>query len=422
MSTTHAYDVIVIGGGPAGMMAAGRAAERGLRVLLLEKNDRLGKKLSITGGGRCNITNAEFDVRALLPHYGDSEHFLYSPFAQFGVQSTFDFFSAKKLPLIVEERKRAFPQTMKATDVTRVMEAYCKGNGVEILLNAAVRGFKTREGEIAGVVTDSGTFTADAYVIASGGKSHADTGSTGEGISWLKNLGHTTHESNPNLVPLVAKDSWIKNLSGTTLSDTRISFGAGSEKLVLRGNILVTHFGFSGPIILNSAHLVKKMLTAGAVTASIDLFPNDDVGALRTKFVRLFEAHPNKTLTNILKEWFPKAVVEAILVPFKTTGHGAASSIELAKVHSITKEVRHTLVDRMKNITATITGTMGYDWAIVSDGGVDLKEVDTKTMRSTLHKNLYFVGDVLHINRPSGGYSLQLCWTTGWVAGNSVGT
>lgn len=426
MSIKTTYDVIVIGGGPAGMMAAGRAAERGFDVLLIEKNSVLGKKLSITGGGRCNITNAEFDVRALLKHYGDAEQFLYSPMAQFGVQSTFDFFTERKLPLIIEDRKRAFPKTEKAPDVTRVMITYIQKHGVTVLANTAVRGFETSGKVVTGVITDSGTYTGRAYVVASGGKSHADTGSTGEGISWLKSIGHTTHESNPNLVPLVVSDTWVKQLSGTVLKNVRITFTQEKTRLVKDGNVLITHFGLSGPLILNSAYEVKEMLKQGAVTTSIDLFPTDDVGALRARFQKITETFPNKTLVNLLKEWFPKGVVEAVLVPFTASTHNGRltkSTILVegsAKVHSLSREVRHALVDRMKALTLTVTGTMGYDWAVVSDGGVDLKEVDTKTMQSKLHHNLYFAGDVLHINRPSGGYSLQLCWTTGWVAGSSV--
>jgi hypothetical protein len=413
MSISGSYDVIVVGGGPSGMMAAGRAAERSLRVLLIEKNPVLGKKLSITGGGRCNITNAEFDVHRLLSHYGDAEQFLYSPFSQFGVRETFEFFEKRNLPLVVEERKRAFPKTEKAPDVTKTMEAYMRKNGVTVMLDTSVQGFKTSANEMVGVITDKGTFSASAYIIASGGKSHAETGSTGEGISWLKSLGHTTHEANPNLVPLVVREAWVKGLSGTVLPNVRISFTQGKQKISKAGNVLLTHFGLSGPLILNSAHEVKALLKEGDVEALIDLFPKEDTGTLRARLNQVLGEHSNKSLANALREWFPKGVIGALLAPLSPET-GAKKS------HSVEREVRHALVDRMKGLSLTVTGTMGYDWAVVSDGGVDLKEVDTKTMRSKLHQNLYFAGDVLHINRPSGGYSLQLCWTTGWVAGNSV--
>ncbi len=413
MSITATYDVIVIGGGPAGMMAAGKAGARGLRVLLIEKNTVLGKKLSITGGGRCNITNAEFEIRALLKHYGSGEQFLYSPFAQFGVKATFDFFTERKLPLIIEDRKRAFPQTMKATDVTKVMEEFVTKSGVTIITGTPVEGFETQEGKISGVITPQGIFTARAYVIASGGKSHGDTGSTGEGISWLRQVGHKTHESNPNLVPLVVSDSWVKKMSGTTLENVRITFTEGAHKLVKQGNVLCTHFGLSGPLILNSAHEVKGMLKYGVVTAHIDLFPKDDMHILRSKFQKLYESNPNKTLSNMLKAWFPKSLAEAIVSLLPET-------LQKEKAHKIDTETRRKLLERMKNMSLTVTGTMGYDWAVVSDGGVDVEEIDTKTMQSKLHKNLYFAGDVLHVNRPSGGYSLQLCWTTGSVVGENI--
>ncbi|HEU4677218.1 MAG TPA: aminoacetone oxidase family FAD-binding enzyme [Candidatus Paceibacterota bacterium] len=411
MSTSREYDVVVVGGGPAGMMAAGRAGERGLRVLLIEKNEVLGKKLSITGGGRCNVTNAEDDIRTLLRHYGDAEQFLYSPFSRFGVRDTFAFIEAHGVPLVVEERKRAFPKTHKAPDVTRAMERYVADGKVTVLLKTAVQGFETTDGRIAGVVTDRGTFVGRAYVIASGGKSHAETGSSGESISWLRAVGHTAHEPNPNLVPLVVEDAWVKRLAGTVLRGARIAFNGATDKLVKDGDILMTHFGLSGPTILNAAHEVKELLSRGAVNAEIDLFPHEDEGALRTRLNELLQVHSNKNLQNALRAWFPNALAETLI--------GSAENARL-KAHSVGRELRGELTLRMKRMPITVTGTMGYDWAIVSDGGVDLSEIDTRTMRSKLHENLYLVGDVLNINRPSGGFSLQLCWTTGWLAGESA--
>ncbi len=413
MSMKQEYEVIVIGGGPGGMMAALRAKERGLRVLLIEKNAELGKKLSITGGGRCNITNAEFDIRALLPHYGSAEPFLYSPFTQFGVAETIAFFEARHVPIKIEDRKRAFPVSEKATDVRDALVRCLMEEKVDILLNTPVEGFYMEDRTVVGVITAGGIICAQSFIIASGGKSHADTGSTGEGISWLEEIGHTTHAANPNLVPVVVKESWVHKLSGTTLREVKITLQGTSRKISKTGNILCTHFGFSGPTILNMAHTIKGMLADGPVTSVIDLFPKEDVGSLRERFNVLCEQNQNKNVVNALKEWFPIGVVEVILAHIP-------DAIRTSKVHSLMREYRIRIVDQMKALPVTITGTMGYDWAIVSDGGVDLKEIDTRTMQSKVHHNLYCVGDILHVQRPSGGYSLQLCWTTGWVAGNSV--
>jgi predicted Rossmann fold flavoprotein len=421
MSTPHHFsahfDVIVIGGGASGMFAAGRAAERGKRVLVIEKNKELGKKLSITGGGRCNITNAEYDTRKLLSHYGEASKFLFSPFSQFGVKETFSFFENKGMPIIVEPGKRAFPECQSAPEVTALLKNFMTKNGVTLKLGYKAVGFVQEKGKIVGVETNKESFSADTFILATGGSSHKETGSTGEGILWLTTLGHTVHKPDPDIVPLKVDDTWVRKLSGTALSFMKITFTDLNDSKKLRfsktGRLLFTHFGLSGPLILNSAHEVKRLLKNGHVRAYIDLYPDTEVGTLRNRVLESFTINKNKALRNVLKDFAPAGMIDAIssLLPVE---------IREKKVHSVTKDERYALVDLMKAMPLMVSGTMGYEWAVVSDGGVELSEVDTKTMRSKKQENLYFTGDVLNVSRPSGGYSLQLCWTTGWIAGGSV--
>lgn len=393
------------------MMAANRAAELGKRVLLLEKNKKLGEKLRISGGGRCNITNAEENLRFLLAHYGKAEKFLYSSFVQFGVQETFAFFSDRGLPLVVQAGKRAFPETEKAADVCRVFGTDLQRNKVDNRTGIVVHGIFGENGVIKKVVAGGETFTADSYILATGGKSHPETGSTGDGFRWLKQLGHTVKEPTPTIVPLAVREGWVKTLAGTALDNVKISFLVnGKSKFSLRGRILCTHFGLSGPLVLNAAERVHDLLQEGAVTANIDLFPKLDLGGLDAYVRDVFDAQKNKILHNVLRGILPAGTARAILPLIK--------HVDLeTKVHSVTKEQRRALAHFLKNLPLTIAGLMGLDRAVVVDGGVDYREIDAKTMRSRLYKNLHITGDLLHISRPSGGYSLQLCWTTGFVAG-----
>ena len=430
------FDVIVVGGGAAGMMAAGTAAKHGKKVLILEKNRRLGEKLRITGGGRCNVTNAEFDIHKFLAHYGPAADFLYSPFAQFGVQSTFDFFAALKLPLVVQARNRAFPRTEKAADVERVMEKFLKETGVFVKENCPVKKIITEGGavniekksavaegagkmQIVAVETNQGIFRAKAFILATGGVSHPETGSTGDGFAWLRDLGHTVKNPTPTIVPLEVEDAWVKMLAGTSLSFMKITFSREIENTdgtVTRkkafsetGKILFTHFGLSGPLILNAAGKVNDLLTSGPVVATIDAYPDTDLGSLDRTITATFDKHKNKDLKNIFKEICPEGTADAIatLLSFDIT----------KKVHSVTKDERKEIARLLKALPVRIRGLMGFDRAVVADGGVPLTEIDMKTMRSNKISNLYLTGDLLHVNRPSGGYSLQLCWTTGFVAG-----
>ncbi len=412
-SSHNQFDVIIVGGGASGMMAAGTAASRGLKVLLLEKNQKLGEKLKISGGGRCNITNAEPEKRTFLKNYGKAEQFLYSPFSKFDNKTTFSFFESLGLPLVVQARNRAFPHTEKAHDVVKTLEHYMKKGNVTIKINAKVSRIEKEGDRIIGVRSGTTFYEAKAVVLSTGGVSHPETGSTGDGFNWLKSLGHTVVEPTPTIVPLAVKERWVHALAGVSLSFMKITFYQdGVKKFFRKGKVLFTHFGLSGPLILNAAKEVHDLLYDGVVTATIDAYPDTDIGALDKQITKVFDTNKNKMLKNIFDQITPEGTAKALLpllpIPPET------------KVHSITKEDRRKIVDLLKALPITVTGLMGFDRAVVADGGVPLTEVDTRTMRSIIYQNLYLTGDLLHINRPSGGYSLQLCWTTGYVVGSSV--
>ena len=415
MNTEH-FDVIVVGGGASGMMAAGRAGECGKKVLLIEKNKQLGEKLKISGGGRCNITNAEYDVRKFLAVYGNAAEFLFSPFAQFGVKDTFTFFESLGLPLVVQARNRAFPHTEKASDVCNALLSYLKKSTVVIKSNTAVKKILHTDSQITGILTSAGTYTADNYIIATGGVSHPETGSTGDGFDWLRGLGHTIKDPTPTIVPLATHEEWSHVLSGISLSFMKITFFWNGKKAFSKtGKILFTHFGLSGPLILNSASKVADLLQEGPVSAVIDAYPDTEIGSLDAQITKVFDVNKNKMLKNILKEFTPEGISPGIKILLENNG------IDLeTKVHSVSKETRRKIVDTLKALPITVTGLMGFDRAVVADGGVALAEIDTKTMKSKLYSNLSVTGDLLHINRPSGGFSLQICWTSGYVAGSNV--
>src|SRR3989344_9430540 len=273
--TGQKFDLIVVGGGASGLMAAGRAGERGKRVLLLEKNKKVGEKLKISGGGRCNITNAELDPHVLLRAYGKAEQFLYSLFAQFGVKDTFTFFESRGLPLVVQARKRAFPASEKASDVIKVLEKYVRGGKVVVRTGSAVTKIVTDKAGISAVYCGTAEHRATSYILATGSVSHPETGSTGDGFEWLRERGHTVAAPTPAIVPLKVADKWSKVLSGTSLSFMKITFFADGKKAFSKtGKVLFTHFGLSGPLILNCASEVADLLHSGAVTATIDAYPH----------------------------------------------------------------------------------------------------------------------------------------------------
>jgi predicted Rossmann fold flavoprotein len=412
---TEHFDIIVIGGGASGLMAAGRAAENGAKVLLLEKNKKMGEKLKITGGGRCNITNAEYDTHELLGHYGSAGKFLFSAFAKFGVKETFSFFEGRGLSLVIEERKRAFPNTRKATDVYEVLEKYIKEGNVMIKVNSPVTKINFEKNHIISVSCGGQEYFAKNFIFATGGATHRETGSTDDGFNWLRKIGHTVVDPTPSIVPLAVADAWVKKLAGITLEEMKITFFTdGVKSFSKKGRLLFTHFGLSGPLILNSASKVSDLLRSGTVTAIIDPFTNEDLGALEKRIIDVFDSNKNKMLKNVIGEIVPRGMAKGIELLV-----GAKIDLE-TKVHSVVKEDRKIIVRLLKSLPVTITSLMGEDRAVVSDGGVSLEEIDMRMMKSKIVDNLYVTGDLLHINRPSGGYSLQLCWTTGYIAGSEA--
>lgn len=408
------WDVIIIGGGASGMMAGAISSARGKSVLILEKNKDVGEKLKITGGGRCNITNKEYDIKKFLKNYGKAEPFLHSPFSIFSAKDTFTYFESLGLPLVVQARNRVFPETEKAYDVYKVLKNELIKNKVVTKNNTEVKDIFTKGDEVTGVETNKGVFYAKSFVLATGGTSHPETGSTGDGFTFLKKLGHSVKDPTPSVVPIEVSDKWVHVLAGVSLSFMKITFFLEEKKQFSKtGKVLFTHFGLSGPLILNSASSIGALLQAGLVTAFIDMYPDTDLGSLEDRIIKVFDNNKNKTFRNILKEIIPDGTMKGILM--------LLDFIDLdIKVHSITKETRKKLVQLLKALPVHITNLMGYDRAVVVDGGVTLREIDTKNMQSKLYKNLYITGDLLDINRPSGGYGLQICWTTGYVVGTSV--
>lgn len=410
------WDVVVIGGGPAGMMAAGRAAECGASVILLEKNARLGEKLLMSGGGRCNLTNAEPDQHNLLAKYKEAAKFLYSPFSKFGVEETLRFFHDRNMPTKVEPGNRVFPVSDSSQSVFDVLERYMTEGGVTVRNGSVVVGIQASNGLMEGVQLSDGTLIfGKRYILATGGKSHPETGSTGDGFRWLRAIGHTIIDPDPSLVPIRVKESWIKELSGISFEDAKLSiFQNGGKQRGGRGKLLFTHFGLSGPLVLNMSKDIGESLKYGETEVSVDFFPTLDVKTMDIKIQEVFSEHLNKQIKNVLRE-----IVVPLLVPILIR----LSSIDPEKeVNSVTKEERLALVKLLKDFRLQVDGLLGPEKAIVTSGGVALEEVDFRSMQSRLYANLFLAGDILNIDRPSGGYSLQLCWTTGYVAGDASAT
>ncbi|HEX7586496.1 MAG TPA: NAD(P)/FAD-dependent oxidoreductase [Patescibacteria group bacterium] len=405
------FDVVVIGGGPAGMMAAGRAAELGARVALLEKNHSLGKKLLITGKGRCNITQAEFNDKEFIRKLGNKKgKFLFSSLAAFGPATVINFFAAKNLKTKVEKGGRVFPVANSSVSVLDSLLKYLKDNGVKMIFGAEVRQLEIVQNEIRSVQLKDAVIYADKFILCTGGKSYPGTGSTGDGYKWAKKMGHTIIKPLPALVPIKIKESWVKDLQGVSLQNVEIKVLLGDKKSESRfGEMLFTHFGLSGPIILSASKRVGELLENGEVVLAIDLEPTFSREQLDKKLQKDFQENIHKDFKNYLPELLPQKMAEAII---KLSGIEAKK-----KINFITKPERQKLVDLLKDLRVTAEDTLGYDQAIITSGGVDLKEIDSKTMQSKKIRNLFFAGEILDLDGPTGGYNLQICWSTSYAAG-----
>lgn len=408
-------NVIVIGGGAAGMMAAVTAAEQGAKVVLLEKNEKLGKKLYITGKGRCNVTNA-CDTEALFKNVVTNSRFLYSAFYTFTNENTMDFFRECGVPLKIERGDRVFPVSDKSSDVIAGLAQKLQQVGVKVRYQAEVNKVCTEEGRITGVMLQNGeTLLCDACIVATGGISYTSTGSTGDGYTFAKLCGHTIKDCYPSLVALKIAEPFAKELEGLSLKNVRLKVTQGKKELYNEfGEMLFTANGVSGPLVLSASAVITDRLSEKETILSLDLKPALSKEELDSRILRDFEEAKNKQFKNALDKLLPARLIRVII---------EMSGIpEEKQVNSVTKQERNALVELLKGMKLHVTGTGGFNEAVITRGGVSVKEVNPSTMESKLVHGLYFAGEVLDVDALTGGYNLQIAWSTGYVAGSCAAT
>ncbi len=407
--------VYVIGGGAAGMLASIIAARNGHNVVLLEKNEKLGKKLFITGKGRCNITNA-CDRDTFFEQVVSNPKFLYKAFHSFNNYDAMDFFEQLGLPLKTERGNRVFPESDKSSDVIAVLKREMERCSVDIRFQSEVSEIIVKEGSFYSIKLKNSTkeLSGDAVIIATGGLSYPLTGSTGDGFRFAKEMGHTVTKMFPSLVPIHVKEPFVKELMGLSLKNIEVLITSG-QKTIYRdfGELLFTHFGVSGPVILSaSSHIIPYLEKKEPLKLSIDLKPALSPEQLDARILRDFEEFKNKQFKNSLDHLLPNKLIDVII---------RLSCIDSEKkVNSITKEERLRLVDLLKNFTLQITRLSDYNQAVITKGGVNIKEVNPSTMESKVAKHVYFAGEILDLDALTGGYNLQIAWSTAYLAGISV--
>ncbi len=402
--------VVVIGAGAAGLMAAGKAAERGLDVILAEKNDKVGKKLLISGKGRCNITNST-DIEGLIENIPGNGNFLYSAFYTFSNQDILEFFHKRGLQTKVERGGRIFPVSDSAADVVDTLYRYVADNGVKLSLKSPVRELVIKDGEVAQVVLKDGQrIECDAVILAAGGASYPGTGSNGEGYEIARKAGHGVTQLKPSLIPLLAEEEWVKNLQGLSLRNVSITIVNNKKKKLYTdfGEMLFTHFGVSGPLILScSRHIMDYGYKD--VKLVIDLKPALEFDMLDTRIQRDFEKYTRKQYKNCLDDLLPQKMIPVVI---------ELSGISPEKpVNQITRDERQKLVKLLKGFELTITGARPLNEAIVTAGGVSTDEINPSTMESKLVKGLFFAGEVIDVDGYTGGFNLTIAFSTGYLAG-----
>lgn len=408
------YDVLVIGGGAAGCMAAGFAAKNGNKVLLAERNDKIGRKLMITGKGRCNVTNACSLLNELIENVPVNGRFLYGAFSRFMPFDTMDFFEELGVPLKIERGNRVFPESDKAVDIVDALNKFLKNSGVK-RIQARIVKLNTDNNHIISAEDENGKiYEAAKYIIATGGKSYPLTGSTGDGYSLAKQCGHTVTELKPSLVPLETSDSWTGDLQGLSLKNISVSVIDNEYYREIYsdfGEMLFTHFGISGPVILSASSHMKN-ITEGKYTVEIDLKPALSEEKLDARILRDFSENANKSIANALVKLLPHK-----LIPVIVKLSGIPTDL---RVNQITKDMRHDLVYLLKHFAVNIKGFRPIEEAIVTSGGVSVKEINPKNMQSNICDNLYFAGEIIDVDAYTGGFNLQTAFSTGVLAGKSV--
>lgn len=412
--------IIVIGGGPAGMFAAIAAAEAGSQVTLLEKNEKLGKKLYITGKGRCNITNAG-DMDNLFANIMTNAKFLYSAFYSYDNQRVIDFFERNGLRTKIERGNRVFPVSDHSSDVIATLQKVLKEKKVKIMLHTQVQSLLEEpsvddmsQNVVTGVKLEDGTtMQADAVIVATGGFSYQTTGSTGDGYRFAKEMGHTVTDIHPSLVPFLAKEGYVQQMQGLALKNVEVRILNGKKLLYQEfGEMLFTHFGVSGPLLLSASAAIKPSLTAGELSMFIDLKPALSEEQLDHRLLREFDEAKNKQFKNSIGGLFPAKMIPVML---------ELSGIDPEKkVNEITKEERRYFIGLIKAFPVTLCGLRDFNEAIITKGGVKVKEMNPSTMESKLIPHLYFCGEVLDLDAMTGGYNLQIAWSTGYLAGVSA--